>query len=258
MTPGRTPARDGDASATAAARIGTAGWSIPPQHPEGFPPAGSHLERYARRLRAVEINSSFYRPHRPATYARWAASVPDGFRFAVKAPKEITHLRRLADPAEPLARFLSEIGALGDRIGPLLVQLPPSLPFEESIAVAFLDALRTRFAGPVACEPRHPSWFADRPDAILSRFEVARVAADPARVPRAAKPGGWPGLVYHRLHGSPEMYVSAYAPEWLDVLAGRIAATTARGVPSWCIFDNTARGAAMGDALGVMRRLDAP
>src|SRR5258708_2979797 len=98
-------------------RVGCAGWSIPKKQAHHFPGAGSHLERYAGRFNAVEINSSFYRPHRPTTYARWADSVPAGFRFAVKVPREITHERRLVDAAEGLDRFLAEACALGDRLG---------------------------------------------------------------------------------------------------------------------------------------------
>src|SRR5688572_19432683 len=112
-------------------RIGCAGWSIPREHAAEFPVEGTHLQRYAQRFPAVEINSSFYRPHRPETYARWAASTPDGFRFAVKVPREITHTRRLREVDEPLERFLAEAGALGEKLGPLLVQLPPSLQFED-------------------------------------------------------------------------------------------------------------------------------
>ena len=105
--------------------VGCAGWSIPRQYAEHFPEWGTHLERYAQRFPAVEINSSFYRPHRPATYARWAASVPASFQFAVKVPREISHMRRLRDVADPLERFLSEVEALGTALGPVLVQLPP-------------------------------------------------------------------------------------------------------------------------------------
>src|SRR5690349_10182868 len=108
-------------------RIGCAGWAIPKQHAVLFPSSGSQLERYAQRFNAVEINSSFYRPHLPATYARWAASTADDFSFAVKMPKVITHMRRLAGAAEPLERFLDEVGSLGAKLGPLLLQLPPSL-----------------------------------------------------------------------------------------------------------------------------------
>jgi uncharacterized protein YecE (DUF72 family) len=186
--------------------IGIAGWSIPKDHAAQFPAAGSHLERYAARFPAVEINSSFYRPHMPKTYARWAASVPEDFRFAAKVPREITHYRRLADAADVLDRFLGEVGALGDKLGPLLVQLPPSLVYDPRIAADFFAALRRRFAGAVACEPRHRTWFDPPAERLLTEFQVARVAADPAVVPAAAPPGGGDGLVYNRLHGSPEMY----------------------------------------------------
>ncbi|HEY0420514.1 MAG TPA: DUF72 domain-containing protein [Acetobacteraceae bacterium] len=230
-------------------RIGTAAWTVPPQYAELCPGPGSHLERYARRFDAVEINSSFYRPHRPATYARWAAAVPDGFRFAVKLPKEITHARRLADAADPLARFLGEAGALGDRLGSILAQLPPSLAFHPVTATAFLGLLRDRHSGPVAWEPRHPSWFAPEPEALLRRFEIARVAADPALAPGGGNPGGWDGFAYWRLHGSPRIYYSPYTTDFLDTLATNIRP------PAWCIFDNTARGEATNDALRLIERL---
>src|SRR5215212_12105710 len=111
--------------------IGTAGWTIPARFGAEFPGEGSHLQRYARRFAAAEINSSFYRPHRPATYARWAASVPDGFRFSAKVPKAATHEARLRGPdaVAALERFLGEVRELGDRLGPLLVQLPPKLSY---------------------------------------------------------------------------------------------------------------------------------
>ena len=235
-----------------AVRIGTAGWTIPAPYAGEFPGPGSHLQRYAARFMAAEINSSFHKPHRPATYARWAASVADGFRFSVKLPREITHTRRLADAAALLDRFLGEIEPLGTRLGPVLAQLPPSLAFDAAAAASFFDALRMRFAKEVVCEPRHASWFAADADALLCRYEVARVAADPACVPAAARPGGWEGLAYYRLHGSPRMYYSAYPPRWLDQLAAGLAA---QGGPPWCIFDNTASGAAAGDALALSRRL---
>lgn len=243
------------------AHIGCAGWALRRESAEWFPAAGSHLARYAGRFSAVEINSSFYRPHRPATYARWAASVPDGFRFAVKVPKEITHVRRLVDAEEPLERFLGEATALGPRLGPLLVQLPPSLEFVPAAAASFFAALRRRFAGALVCEPRHPGWFGAEADALLVDLEVARVAADPApgAVPAsvAAAPGGWSGLVYLRLHGSPRIYHSQYSADALDGYARALARHLLRGVPTWCIFDNTAAGAATIDALALQQRLAA-
>ena len=224
-------------------------------HSPAFPGTGSHLERYARVLRAVEINSSFYRPHRPTTYARWAASVPPGFRFSVKVPRAVTHDRRLVGAGEPLLRFLDEVAALNPALGPLLVQLPPSLRYDSAVAEGFLGFLREQFAGEVACEPRHASWFSDAAEASLSAFRVARVAADPAVVPRAAEPGGWAGLVYIRLHGSPEIYRSTYPLEALDAIAQRLRAAIAEDQACWCIFDNTALGKATGNALDLVRRL---
>jgi uncharacterized protein YecE (DUF72 family) len=230
-------------------RIGTAGWSIPKPQAAAFPGEGTHLQRYARRFSAVEINSSFYRPHRPATYARWAAGVPADFRFAVKLPREITHRRKLISTTDPLERFLAETQALGGTLGPLLVQLPPTLRFDESVAEAFFESVRDRFDGDVVCEPRHATWFADDANALLVQSRIARVAADPAVVPRAAEPGGWPGLIYRRLHGSPRIYYSDYPAAFLDRVAGLMRPE------DWCIFDNTALGEATGDALELLRRV---
>jgi uncharacterized protein YecE (DUF72 family) len=215
------------------------------------------LQRYALRFAAVEINSSFYRAHRPSTYARWAASVPSSFRFSVKVPKAITHERRLARCEGLLDAFLSEATSLGDNLGCLLVQLPPKLDLSLSVASAFFASVRERHEGAVACEPRHPSWFTTGAEHLLAEYRIARVAADPGRVPEAGEPGGWPGLVYYRLHGSPKMYYSAYDEHYLDALASRLSALADAGVPVWCIFDNTASGSAPANALALMQRLDA-
>lgn len=238
-------------------RIGCAGWGLPREEREHFAEAGSLLERYASRFDAVEINSSFHRPHRSATYVRWSASVPASFRFSVKLPKTITHGSRLQGTGALLDAFLAESGGLGDKLGCLLVQLPPSLSFEAEVAAGFFADLRSRFSGPVACEPRHASWFTPEVDEFLGERKVARVAADPACVPEAAEPGGWRGLSYFRLHGSPRMYYSAYSEEYLDTLARRIQEDAAGGRTVWCIFDNTTLGAATGNALA-LRSLLAP
>ncbi len=235
-------------------RIGTAGWNIPKQHAPDSTDPGTHLQRYARRFCAVEINSSFYRPHKPSTYARWAASVPPEFRFAVKMPRDITHIRKLIDSAAPLQQFLSEVQELGSTLGPLLIQLPPGFRFDPAVVEPFLQDLRARFDGDVVCEPRHASWFTDAIDGLLSGYRIARVAADPATVPRAAEPGGWPGIVYRRLHGSPRTYYSPYSPADLDATATRLRAE-AEAVATWCIFDNTALGEALHDALALQQRL---
>ncbi len=245
------------AVATAPIRTGTAGWSIPKAHAHAFPSAGSHLERYGAVLNAVEINSSFYRPHRRSTYERWADAVPAGFRFAVKMPKAITHEQRLAGADALLDQFLFEVTRLGGGLGPVLVHLPPKLSFQSGVSDPFLRRLRDRFTGEVACEPRHASWFTPEVEALLSELQIARVAADPAPVSGAGDPGGWHGLLYYRLHGSPRMYYSPYGPETLSAITARLLDDQTQGRVVWCIFDNTAEFAATRDALVVRTKVQA-
>lgn len=238
-------------------RIGCAGWALRKEHAAGFPADGTHLTRYAGRFPAVEINSSFYKPHRPATYAKWAASVPNGFRFAVKVPKEVTHTRRLAAAEGVLDRFLPEVTALGEKLGPLLVQLPPSLAFDADVAEPFFAALRERFAGAVVLEPRHATWFVSQAEKLVTKFRVARVAADPAVADSALEPGGWDGLTYYRLHGSPRVYYSAYDDSSLEALSGKLIGAS-KSADVWCVFDNTAEGAATANALDMLGRVGMP
>ncbi len=226
-------------------RVGIAGWSIASRHADRLPPPGSHLERYARALNAAEINSSFYKPHRRATYERWAASVGDDFRFSAKLPKEITHERRLVDCQEPLASFLESVGGLGPKLGALLVQLPPKLAFGAE-AEAFFLQLRGMTQMPVALEPRHPSWASAEP--MLREYRVARVAADPSRFSGDDRPAGWRGLAYFRLHGSPEIYRSDYSAQIAEI-AARLDSVRSGGAEVWCIFDNTTLAHALPNAL---------
>lgn len=223
-------------------RIGTAGWSVPAPYRAGFPMHGSQLEKYAARLTAAEINSSFYKPHRRSTYERWAASVPDDFRFSAKVPKIISHERKLQDFRAPLDQFLSDVEGLGDKLAVLLVQLPPKLTYDQKTVAAFFSALgHAGYA--IACEPRHPSWFTPAADETLKQLGIARVAADPPRAPTDGTPGGDTAMAYRRMHGSPRIYYSDYPEE-----------TLARQAPQlrdgdWCIFDNTAAFHALGNAL---------
>ncbi|KQT12495.1 DUF72 domain-containing protein [Ramlibacter sp. Leaf400] len=230
-------------------RIGCAGWQLPQAVLDAFPAGDSHLQRYAGVFNASEINSSFHRPHRPATYERWAASVPEGFAFSAKLPKAITHERRLVDCDAPLRGFFEQCAGLGGGMGCVLVQLPPSLAFDAQVAGRFFDALARCYRGAVALEPRHASWFSGDVDSWLAGRRVARVLADPVRHEAGRAPGGWPQLVYLRLHGSPRTYYSSYPDDVLRPLADRIALETQAGREVWCIFDNTAGQAAAGDAL---------
>lgn len=235
---------------TLSIRIGCAGWSIPKLYADFFPSKGSHLERYSQRFPVVEINSSFYKPHKSATYARWSNIVPDHFQFSVKVPKQISHVARLTD-LSGLDAFLEGPMSLGNKLGPLLVQLPPKLAFDRAVSSGFFSALRSRFSGSVVCEPRHESWFQSEADRLLRTFHIARVAADPSPFPKGSEPGGWKGLFYYRLHGPPRKYYSKYSEDFLKDLARRLKAD-ADSTQTWVIFDNTASGAATLNALTLL------
>lgn len=230
--------------------VGCAGWSIQKSTASLFPQNGTHLERYAGIFQAVEINSSFYRPHRESTYAKWADSVPANFRFAAKIPRDITHTHRLKNPSL-LTDFVSAVSHLKDRLGPLLVQLPPSLAFDKDNALAFFSSFRNQFSFDIVCEPRHPSWLTEEAENVFDQFRVARAATDPFLKPGGLVPGGWNGLRYYRLHGSPEIYYSNYSDDFLETLSVRLR-EEAVSAPVWCIFDNTAEGHAAENALKIL------
>ncbi len=235
--------------------IGTAGWSLPSALASSFETAGTHLQRYARRMHCAEINSSFYRPHRPTTYAKWAASVPEDFRFSVKLPRTITHAAVLFSAPALLREFLTQVGGLGSRLGSLLIQLPPRRAFAAVEAAEFLTTLRTLHpTGTIVLEPRHATWFSDEADALLLSLHIGRVAADPALLPAAARPGGDPFTHYFRLHGSPHTYYSAYSRQYLQTLA-RALQHESPAAQAFVVFDNTAAGAALRNALQLQELL---
>lgn len=221
--------------------IATAAWSIPQKVADRFAQEGSSLTRYASVFDGVEINSTFYRRHKASTYARWAGSVPDSFRFAVKIPKEITHTRAMKDIAEPFGAFLEDIRPLGAKRGPLLCQLPPSLAFDADALDSAFNTVRNADDGPIVIEVRHKSWASAEALDLLKSYAINRVLADPPPV--------WPmedfdmPPKYVRLHGKPKIYYSSYADEQIRPFSDVLAAD------SWCVFDNTASGAAIDNAL---------
>lgn len=228
-------------------RIGTAGWSINRMLAPSFSPSGSALERYGSVFDCVEINSSFYRPHKEQTYARWAASVPDTFRFSVKLPKAISHEAGLVGAEDLLEAFARQILMLGPKLGAVLVQLPPGLRFDQDIASAFFAASVPLWSAPTLCEPRHPSWFTKDALFTLAAAGVSLVGADPARIEPARTPIATGGLAYWRLHGAPEIYYSSYSEA--DIAAYKEKMLAVSAPEAWCIFDNTASGAALENAL---------
>lgn len=230
-------------------RVGCAGWSLRREHFELFPANGSHLERYAARFNCVEINSSFYRSHRTATYSRWAETTPPDFSFAVKLPKQITHTNRLIGVDEAISQFAGEVRGLGAKLGAVLVQLPPSLAFEADVVTGFFKQLTASIRCSLVVEPRHASWFDEEVTSLLAANGIGRVAADPAVTPAAAEPIVASGLAYYRWHGTPRVYYSSYDQMTVRKLARSLVNVASH--EAWCIFDNTAAGAATTNALSL-------
>ena len=170
--------------------------------------------------------------------------------------RDITHVQRLSQVG-PIQEFLNEVSALGDRLGPVLVQLPPRLSWSDAHGDV-IEAMREVYAGTIVLEPRHPSW---SDASVLRRLQKARislVAADPPLIISALQPLGDPALPYFRLHGSPRMYWSAYDKAALQAIAAQLNELLQQNRQPWVIFDNTASGAAAPNALLLKEMLDAP
>jgi uncharacterized protein YecE (DUF72 family) len=223
--------------------IGTAGWVVPAQEraPQGR--ERSHLFQYSRRFNAVEINSSFQRWHRQETYVRWAADTPARFRFSVKMPRTITHELALRRCRREVERFVTEVEGLRGKLAVILAQLPPGLEFEPRVARAFFRQLAASTPATIVCEARHSSWFSSRASETLGASDVHRAIADPPVIAGNAGTALPDRFAYCRLHGSPRMYYSAYSEERLALLGRQLQKFRWRG-RAWCIFDNTASGAA--------------
>lgn len=224
-------------------KIGCAGWSLPRAY--RAPPL-SYLERYAQLLNCVEVNSSFYRHHRPQTYERWATLVPDSFRFSVKVPKAVSHSQLFH--ADVFERFAYEVRHLGRKLGALLFQFPANLECSSRLLKTLFEALRREFPStPAFCEPRHASWFNADVEAILRSYMLDWAVADPAAVRTAPMIFGGRPIRYYRLHGTPRIYYSSYPMPTLRTLAQQTMHRPDEQ-ESWIIFDNTAAGAAFENA----------
>lgn len=220
--------------------IGTAGWTIPKELKERFSPDGSHLERYSQLLTAVEINSSFYRPHQAKTYKRWAEETAAHLKFSVKMTKVFTHEKKLAIEPEELEAWLEPVKELGGKLGAILVQIPPKLEYDRETASEFFKMLREQTDTMIAFEPRHLSWTNKDALKLLDFYDVTKVEADPERCP---SPPVKSRARYLRLHGSPQIYKSNYEDDALETLAAEIKPR------DWVIFDNTTFGYATANAL---------
>jgi uncharacterized protein YecE (DUF72 family) len=234
-------------------RIGTAGWALPKALRISQLASKPVLEQYAALFDAVEINSSFYRPHRRSTYERWGASVPASFRFSIKLPRMITHERGLLRCEGETAAFMESAAGLAEKLAVILVQLPPSRTFDQPIAAAFFKLLRKQTAAQIVCEARNPTWFAHEATAVLEELGITRVVADPVPPGCEFVASAHSRFAYVRLHGSPKMYYSSYS---VDYLQG-VAADAGAAAETWYIFDNTAAGAAWSDATMLQRLISA-
>jgi uncharacterized protein YecE (DUF72 family) len=235
--------------------VGTSGWQYADWrgalYPEGVPKR-AWLERYAGEFPTVEVNNAFYRLPERSVFARWRDETPDGFVVAVKVSRYLTHVRRLRDPDEPVARLLDRAAGLGDRLGPCLLQLPPTLRADvdrlEACLAAFPSGVR------VAVEPRHDSWWSDDVRDVLERHDAALCWADRAGRPITPlwRTAGWG---YVRLHegtaSPPPSYGRRALATWLDRVDG--AWPRATGADVFVYFNNDLGGAAVRNARTLRR-----
>lgn len=227
--------------------IGTSGWHYahwrPRFYPDSMGPA-RWLAFYAERFAAVEVNNAFYRLPERSTFEKWAEVVPDDFVVAVKASRYLTHVLRLQDPSEPVSRLMERASALGDHLGPVLLQLPPTL----RVDAARLDAALAAFPAStrVAVEPRHESWFVGDVRRVLETRGAALCLADggPVETPpwRTADWG------YVRFHGGAGRPRSCYRKRDIEAWAGRLASQWREAEDVYCFFNNDTNGCALRDA----------
>jgi uncharacterized protein YecE (DUF72 family) len=235
-------------------RVGTSGWQYRswrgPLYPPGLPQSG-WLDHYAERFAAVEVNASFYRLPEAGTFARWAAHVPEDFTMAVKASRYLTHLRRLRDPAEPVARLVERARELGGRLGPILVQLPPTLRADAQLLDEALGAFPPDLR--VTVEVRHPSWFADPVREVLTRRRAALCLTDTRnRRGPVWRTADWAYLRLHWGRATPE---PCYGPRALASWAERLAEGWGEDADAYVFLNNDPNGCAVRDAALIARAL---
>ena len=228
--------------------VGTSGWQYKDWrgvlYPEGTPQR-LWLEEYTRAFTTVELNNAFYRlPDREA-FAVWRDRTPRGFVMAVKASRYLTHIKRLRDPEEPVRRLMSHAEGLGERLGPVLLQLPPNLPADP----ALLDACLRCFPATtrVAVEPRHPSWDDPGVRAVLEDRGAALCWADAGSRPVTPlwRTAGWG---YLRLHAGRAQPWPRYGRQALGSWVRRISRTWPEDCDVYVYFNNDPGGAAVRDA----------
>ncbi|MFE1414764.1 DUF72 domain-containing protein [Streptomyces sp. NPDC085524] len=233
--------------------VGTSGWQYRDWSGVLYPadrPQRLWLEEYARHFRTVESNNAFYRLPSPETFAQWRERTPPGFLMAVKASRFLTHIKRLRDPAEPVHRLMAHAASLGDRLGPVLLQLPPTL---RGAPEALDDCLACFPAGVrVAVEPRHDSWWSREVRSVLTERGAALCWADRGSRPVTPlwRTADWGYVRFHegRAHPWPR-----YGRTALRSWAERISDTWPREADVFAYFNNDPGGAAVADAQAFIR-----
>jgi uncharacterized protein YecE (DUF72 family) len=235
--------------------IGTSGFSYPSWRGSFYPdkmPAREFLTHYSSRFRSLEVNSTFYRLPLVSTLSRWYDLTPEGFVFAVKASRYITHIKRLGEPENTVVPFLKRVRSLGTKLGPILLQLPARFPFNGAVLESFCETLDKRYR--YVFEFRDPGWFREETCDILKRYGMAFCIYDFAglRPPDTVTAD----FVYIRLHGPlKDPYRGAYPVSFLKERAGAIRAWLSEGRAVYVFFDNTMEGDAACDALKLSRLL---
>ena len=231
--------------------IGTSGWQYAHWRGRLYPrglPTSAWFDRYAEAFDTVELNVTFYRQPRPAVFEGWARRAPEGFLFAVKASRFLTHVRRLREPRDSVDRLMEGASRLGSHLGPVLVQLPPDMPAEPARLAETLAAFPPGVR--VAVEPRHRSWFGDEVRDVLRRHDAALCWAD-RRGPRTPVDPGWATAPwgYARFHAGGAAPAGCYGEvalgRWLERIRSAWPAATADAFLYW---NNDGGGCAPRDA----------
>jgi uncharacterized protein YecE (DUF72 family) len=233
--------------------IGTSGWTYASWkgtfYPKGLP-SKRYLEFYAREFLTTEVNSSFYHLPKPQTYANWAKQVPSAFVFAAKASRLITHTKRLLGVGEAWYRFVQHARALGDHLGPILLQFPPSMRRDDGRLADFLSAARAvDDDGPalqLVYEFRHETWFTETIYRLLQQHGAALCIADSPAYPR--RDMRTTDFAYLRYHGRSELFASRYSDGELRAEAEKIERFLGEGADVYVYFNNDARGYAVANA----------
>lgn len=228
--------------------VGTSGWQYSDWKGLFYPRGAAELPFYAAGFATVELNNPFYRLPSRSTFEKWASEVPEDFVFSVKMSRYLTHIKRLRDPDEPVARFLRQASGLGDKLGPVLLQLPPTLPFDKEALHAVLSEFPRSVR--VAVEPRHESWWSSAARGVLEKHDAALCWPD--RLGRPLSPlwrtAGFGYVRFHEGRAEPRpRYGRTSLASWLDRMS------VFGDDPVYVYFNNDPGGAALRDAVALAR-----